>query len=273
MTDTSNPGPGQGDTSPLREWDARSYHAVSEPQFEWGRRVLSTLELRGDEHAMDAGAGTGRLTSLLLDRLPRGRAVAVDRSVNMTVVARETLARFPNADVVAADLSYLPFARAFDVVFSTATFHWVRDHDRLFASLFAVLRGGGRLHAQCGGKKNLDRIHHRAHDLMSAPEFSSHFVSWQEPWEYASAEATRERLMRAGFRDVHAAVEESPVTFADADAFRAFISTVVMRPFLARLPAGELRDAFLDRIVAHAAADSPAFTLDYWRLNLSAVRP
>ena len=103
---------------------------------------FGTLSLRGDEQVMDAGAGTGRLTALLLDRLPRGRAVAVDRSVNMTRVARETLASIPNADVVAADLSDLPFVGAFDVVFSTATFHWVRDHDRLFASLFAVLAAG-----------------------------------------------------------------------------------------------------------------------------------
>jgi trans-aconitate methyltransferase len=233
--------------------------------------VLSTLSLRGDEHVMDAGAGTGRLTVLLLERLPRGRAVAVDRSVNMTRVARETLP-IRNADVVAADLSNLPFGGAFDVVFSTATFHWVRDHDRLFASLFAVLQPGGRLHAQCGGGRNLERIHDRAHDLMLTRDFARYFVGWEEPWEFATAEVTRERLIRAGFHDVHTDIEETPFTFTDADSFRTFITTVVMRPFLARLPTDALRDAFLDRIVAEAAGDSPAFTLDYWRLNKSATR-
>ena len=271
MSDAADPNAHQGDSAP-REWDARSYHAVSEPQFEWGRRVLGSLSLRGDERVMDAGAGTGRLTALLIDRLPRGRAVAVDRSVNMTRVAHETLASSQNADVVAADLSDLPFVGVFDVVFSTATFHWVRDHDRLFASLFAALRSGGRLHAQCGGGRNLERIHQRAHDLMSTPDFAPYFVGWQEPWEYASAEVTRSRLARAGFHDVQAEIEESPVTFANADAFRSFITTVVMRAFLARLPTDDLRSAFLDRIVALAAGDSPPFTLDYWRLNMSATR-
>jgi trans-aconitate methyltransferase len=213
------------------------------------------------------------LTALLAERLPRGRAVAVDRSVNMSRVAHETLASAPNADVAAADLYDLPFVGAFDVVFSTATFHWLRDHDRLFASLFAVLRPGGRLHAQCGGGHNLERIHHRALDLAARPEFAPHFAGWSDPWEYASAEVTRVRLARAGFHDIHADIEESPVTFADADAFRAFITTVVMRSFLARLSTEELWSAFLDRIVAQAANDSPAFTLDYWRLNMSATRP
>ncbi len=52
--------------------------------------------------------------------------------------------------VVRADAARLPFAEAFDVIFSTATFHWVLDHDALFASLFNALKAGGRLHAQCG---------------------------------------------------------------------------------------------------------------------------
>lgn len=262
------------DTSPApREWDARSYHRVSEPQFEWGRRVSSTLPLDGDECVMDAGAGTGRLSALLLDRLPGGRVVAVDRSVNMTKVAAETLAGRPNADVVAADLLRLPFASVFDVVFSTATFHWIRDHDVLFASLFAVLRPGGRLHAQCGGGKNLERIHQRALELAAMPRFAPFFSTWEDPWQYAAPEVTRERLVRAGFENVSASLAEAPVTFADARSFRAFIETVVMRSFLAKLPAGETREAFLDTIVQRAADDDPPFTLDYWRLDIRATRP
>lgn len=255
-----------------REWDARSYHVLSEPQFEWGRRVASQLVLSGSERVLDAGAGTGRLTSLLAERLPKGYVVALDRSLNMTRVAQETLSRFQNTDIVAAELLNLPFADAFDVVFSTATFHWVLDHDRLFAELHAALRQGGRLHAQCGGTGNLVRMHHRALDLAASSDFAQHFANWKEPWEFASAEVTRERLARAGFRDIETWIEDAPITFPDAPAFRAFISTVVMRPFLARLPTGEQRSAFLDRIVDQAAGDDPSFTLDYRRLNLVGTR-
>jgi trans-aconitate 2-methyltransferase len=266
------PDHGWNDASSAREWDARLYHSVSEPQFAWGKRVLARLALHGYEDVMDAGSGTGRLTALLAERLPRGHAVAVDRSVNMTRAARETLAPASNAWVVAADLSSLPFRDAFDVVFSTATFHWVRDHDRLFAALFAVLRPGGRLHAQCGGGLNLERIHRRACALMATPAFAPFFADWREPWEFASADVTRERLERAGFREVRTELEEAPIRFADSSAFRTFVTTVVLRPFLARLPDSEVRGAFVDRIVELAASDAPAFTLDYWRLNMSAAR-
>ena len=244
---------------------------MSEPQFEWGQRVLAALELRGDEVVLDAGCGSGRLTALLVERVPDGRVVAIDRSVNMTKVAGETLAPFGDrAAVAVADLSDLPFRDAFDVVFSTATFHWVLDHDRLFANLFEALRHGGRLTAQCGGGANLRRIHARADALATEPEFADAFRGWSVPKEFATAETTRARLERAGFRDVETSLEQAPFVFADAPAFRAFVSTVVLRPYLGRLADERLRMMFLDRVTAAAAADSPAFELDYWRLNIAA---
>ncbi len=106
-----------------REWDAATYHRVSEPQHAWGLRVLDRLQLRGGEHVLDAGCGSGRVTHALAERAKAvgGRVVGADRSVQMTRVARTTLAA--DTPVVAADLLALPFRRAFDVVFSTATFH------------------------------------------------------------------------------------------------------------------------------------------------------
>ena len=128
-------------------------------------------------------------------------------------------------------------------------------------------------HAQCGGGKNLERIHQRALEVAAMPRFAPFFSTWEDPWQYAAPEVTRERLVRAGFENVSASLAEAPVTFADARSFRAFIETVVMRSFLAKLPAGETREAFLDTIVQRAADDDPPFTLDYWRLDIRATRP
>ena len=121
-----------------REWDAAEYHRLSTPQFQWGQRVLSELHLRGDECVLDAGCGTGKLTRLLLQNLPRGRVVGLDVSRNMVRHARRDLqAEFGDrAQFVAADLLVLPFCEVFDGIFSTASFHWVLDHDALFRNLF-----------------------------------------------------------------------------------------------------------------------------------------
>jgi trans-aconitate 2-methyltransferase len=258
----------------MREWNAGVYHRVSNPQLDWGLPVLERLPLAGDELVLDVGCGTGRLTARLLERLPHGRVVCIDQSANMLATAREHLApRFAaQASFACADAAALPFDGIADAIFSTATFHWVLDHDRLFASLYAALTPGGRLVAQCGGGANLHHVHERCEALMREPTFAPHYARWRHPWEFADAETTRRRLEAAGFRDVTTSVHASPVLQPDAAAYREFVEHVICRPHLAHLPNAELRDAFMARLTSEASRDDPPFELDYWRLNIGAWR-
>jgi trans-aconitate 2-methyltransferase len=262
--------PGARDRRP-KEWNASAYHVLSEPQFAWGLRVLERVRLTGSERVLDAGCGSGRLTAVIASRLERGFVVGCDLSENMSRAAVKSLGNSSGSAVVSADLSTLPFRGAFDLIFSTATFHWVRDHDRLFAELRAALRSAGRLEAQCGGGPNLAAIHARADALAAMEPFRVHFAEWEEPWLFASPEETATRLERAGFTAIECWLEHAPTSFPDADRFGAFVESVVMRPYLARLADATLRREFLDEIIAEAAGDNPAFTLDYWRLNISAA--
>jgi trans-aconitate 2-methyltransferase len=259
----------------VREWNAEAYHRVSNPQFDWGTVVLDRLPLRGDELVLDVGCGTGRLTERLLERLPRGRVLAVDLSENMVRVARDYLKPGfgSRIQLAIADASALPVGELADAVFSTATFHWVLDHPRLFGSLHDALKPGGRLIAQCGGGANLARIHHRLDRLRGETEFASSFASWQEPWEFANADITAARLTDAGFEQIHTSIESTPVVFSTAEEFAAFVGNVICRPYLACLAEPSLRDRLIARITALAAEDTPAFELDYWRLNIAARKP
>jgi len=263
-------------TAPTADWDGTAYHRLSEPQVAWGRAVLARLELRGDETVIDAGCGSGRLTAELLQRLPRGRVIAVDRSESMLAVAEgELRPRFGDrVELLCADLLELDLDGAADVVFSTATFHWVLDHPRLFAVLHRALRPGGRLLAQCGGGANLQHVKARAARLIAAsPQLAPHFAGWTPPWEYADAETTARRLHDAGFTDVATSVEAAPTVFDGGDTYRAFLATVILRPYLARLPDEPSRAQLLDAMRAEAADDRPPWSLDYWRLNLAGRRP
>jgi trans-aconitate 2-methyltransferase len=259
----------------MRDWNASVYHRVSNPQLEWGLPVLARLHLDGTEVVLDVGCGTGRLTARLLDRLPHGRTIALDRSSNMIATARDYLAERYGRHVAftQASADALPFATAVDAIFSTATFHWVLDHDRLFRSLFAALRPGGPLVAQCGGGPNLHRIHDRCMALMHEPVFAPHFARWTSPWEFADADTTARRLRGVGFVDVHTRLHEAPVLQPDAGAYREFIEAVICRPHLSLLPEANLRDRFLTRLTEQASHDDPPFELDYWRLDLDARRP
>jgi trans-aconitate 2-methyltransferase len=258
-----------------REWDATAYHHLSAPQVSWGKKVLSSLKLRGQELLMDAGCGTGRLTAELLQDLPEGRVVGVDLSQNMLAGAREHL-RGQFGDrvcCVAADLQTLPFERAFDGIFSTAAFHWVPDHGRLFRSLFAALRPGGWLQAQCGGGPNLAGVRARMDAQMAMPKFAPFFASFRDPWVFNDASTAADLMRQAGFVEVKTSLEPALTVLENANQYSEFVRSVILRRHLQEIPDSALRREFVAELVRQAALDDPPFSLDYWRLNLSGRVP
>ncbi|HEV2108587.1 MAG TPA: methyltransferase domain-containing protein [Thermomicrobiales bacterium] len=257
------------------EWDAETYHRVANPHVVWGQPVLARLPLVGNETVIDAGCGTGRMTAELLDRLPEGHVIALDRSATMLDEARRFLSpRFgERVSFLQADLAADRFDVEADHVFSTATFHWVGDHQRLFTALYTALRPGGWLVAQCGGGPNIARLRERIADLAAGSPFARPLRRWPGPWTFATPEETGTRLANAGFIDIETGVIPAPTTLDDASAYREFLRTVVLGEHLARLSTPADQDALLDHLTAQAANDDPPFTLDYWRLNLRGRRP
>ncbi len=241
------------------DWNASVYDRVADPQARWGATVLERLPLDGDERVLDAGCGTGRVTEQLLERLPSGEVVALDASSTMLAEARRRLSRFGDrVRFVQADLvNPLPLD-AVDAVLSTATFHWVLDHDALFANLAAVLQPGGWLVAQCGGFGNVATV------LQIAAEVKPGF---HRQHNFQTAEATRERLERSGFKAVETWLSDEPTPFDTIDELEAFLETVCLRTFLDELPR-EARPAFVRAVAARV----PQMTLDYVRLNIVARR-
>jgi trans-aconitate 2-methyltransferase len=245
-----------------REWDAETYDAVSDPQFEWGMEVLERLELRGDEVAVDAGCGSGRVTAELIQRLPDGRVLAVDGSEAMVAKAREGLG--DRADYLVSDLTELELPEPVDLVFSTATFHWIGDHDLLFRRLRAALKPGGRLVAQCGGHGNV-AAHGKAIATVAAdPDYGQHLAGAKGLWNFASPEETEPRLAGTGFADIRCWLEPKPV---QPERPLEFISTVTLGPVLDQLPP-EKRRPFAEAVLEQE--DDP-LVLDYVRLNIEAT--
>ena len=247
-----------------RDWDAKTYHRVSQPQVEWATPVIDRLGLRGDEAVLDAGCGSGRVTEMLIERVPDGRVVAVDSAPAMVAQAREALGE--RAEILLQDLTELRLHEPVDAVFSNAVFHWVLDHDRLFQRVLDALVPGGRLEAQCGGAGNIKDFHDTVSRLADRPPFSSYFEGWSGPWHFASAEETAERLERIGFTGVRCWLEDRPVVPPEP---HDYLRTVCLGYHLEQLP-DELRDTLVGSVVETLG---DPLTLEYVRLNISARRP
>lgn len=245
----------------LLEWDAAVYDSLPLPHERWGAGVVDRLGLTGDETVVDLGCGTGRDAQLLLDRLPEGRVVAVDGSVQMLDRLRSRLHdRLDRVEVVRADLAApLPPQVRGDAAMSVATFHWVDDHAALFRHVAAALPPGGRLEAEFGGRGNIAGFQ-TAVARAGGPEQPT-------AWRFADEAATAAALQAAGFRDVDVRVVPDPAVLERGDQLEAFIATVLLPALLRDLPAQEGAD-----LVRRTAAAMPEPVVDYVRMQVSAVR-
>lgn len=254
------------------DWDATRYHRVARPHAAWGANVLDRLNLQGSETVLDAGCGSGRVTLQLLERLPRGTVIAADHSGNMLAEARKTLAgyadrvTFLQVDLLAIDEK---LETQVQVIFSTAVFHWIQDHPRLFSALRRVLEPRGKLVAQFGGGTNLQRFMAAA-DAVAGREPFAQTLRGKDLWRYyTTPEETQARLLAAGFTDAHAWLAPSPQTFEDHARMADFCRGVVLSSHVAALPE-PLRQDFTDQVVDEIVRREGAFSLDYVRLNLDA---
>jgi trans-aconitate 2-methyltransferase len=240
-------------------WDAATYDRTSQPQQAWAADVLARLEgIAENATVLDVGCGTGRVTEMLLDVVPRGRVLAIDASPEMVALARQRLG--DRAQVWCQDVLELDLGEPVDAIVSTATLHWVPDHDRLWKRLANALQTGGRLEIQCGGRGNIAGV--REVIEAAARKLAPQLVGWS-PWVFADSEETEQRLRAAGFLEPHCWLQDRPTYPQDV---AAFVRTSILAAHLNRLPE-EQREAFADAVVAEVHPP-----LDYVRLNASAVR-
>ncbi len=222
-------------------WDADTYDRVADPQEAWAKEILARAGFTPGQTVLDAGCGSGRVTKLLLEQ--GLDVVAVDADPAMVAKAREALP--PQVRVEQQDLLDLELDEPVDAIFSCAVFHWIDDHERLFARLRGALRPGGRMVAQCGGHGNVAKVL-AAIDRREATHF------------FAKPEDTERRLRDAGFTAARAWLEPKPTTVADPETY---VSAVCLH--------GDPRAAELAPKVVAALGDPPV--IDYVRLNIDAT--
>ncbi len=207
---------------------------------------------------LDVGCGTGRVTEALLALAPRGRVLAFDASADRVGLARERLG--DRAEVWCQDVLDLDLDEPVDAILSTATLHWVTDHDRLWPRLARALRPGGVLEIQCGGEGNIDGVRRVIETV--ARDTAPDLIGWS-PWVFAGPTDTDRRLRKAGFSAIRCWLEERPTYPKDV---AAFVPTSILAAHLARLPE-ERREQFAAAVVAGVRPP-----LGYVRLNVSAIR-
>ena len=229
------------------EFQGDVYRRASTHQKEWGARIIGELDLHGDERILDLGCGDGTLTAQLADAAPEGSVLGVDAPVGMIETAR-TLER-PNLAFRLMDVVEMDFEDEFDVVFSNATLHWVRDHGKALDAVYKALRSDGVLRIQFAASGNCAHFFAVTREVIAQREFARYFEDFAWPWYMPDLDEYRVLLGQWPFRESRVWGENADRHFPDPDAMTAWIDQPSIVPFLANVPEAK-RQCFRDTVVA-----------------------
>jgi len=253
------------------EFDGTKYEKASGHQKEWGTRLIAELDLQGTERILDLGCGDGTLSAQIADLVPHGEVVGIDASCGMIEAARPKERK--NLRFLVMDINELNYAEQFDVVFSNATLHWIKDHQRLLRNSVRALREGGRLRFNFAGEGNCSNFFSVIREAMSAEEFAVHFAGFEWPWYMPSVEEYSALVNASEWDNARVWGENADRFFPDAGEMIRWIDQPSLVPFLAHVPDGtkpRLREYVVKRMIEETQQDDGRCFETFRRINVSA---
>jgi|ERR1035441_2265983 trans-aconitate methyltransferase len=253
------------------EFDGKKYEEASVHQREWGTKLIAELDLQGTERILDLGCGAGALCAQIADLVPDGEVVGIDASRGMIEAAQSKVRK--NLRFLLMDINELNFVEEFDVVFSNATLHWIKDHRRLLRNVDRALREGGRLRFNFAGEGNCSHFFSVIREAMAAEELAVHFAGFDWPWYMPSVEEYSAVMDASGLNNARVWGENADRYFPDAAAMIKWIDQPSLVPFLAHLPERakpRLREYVIRRMIEQTRQDDGRCFETFRRINLSA---
>lgn len=253
------------------EFDGKRYGQASAHQKEWGTTLIAELNLQGTERVLDLGCGDGALTAQIAALVPRGQVMGIDASQGMIAAAQRKACE--NLRFVRMDINNLSFSGEFDVAFSNATLHWVKDHQRLYKNVGRALRPGGRIRFNFAAQGNCSHFFRVIQEAMSQAEFSAYFADFEWPWYMPVVDEYTALIGSSGLSNVRVWGENADRFFADAEAMIRWIDQPSIVPFLACVREKhkrEFRDYVVRRMLDETRQSDGRCFETFRRVNASA---
>lgn len=216
------------------EFDGKKYEIASAHQKEWGAKLISELALRGNERVLDLGCGDGFNTASIAEVLPNGEVLGIDASKGMIDTAKPK--GKGNLSFFLKDIDEIEFEDEFDVVYSNATLHWVKDHHRLLKNVLKALRGGGLLRFNFAADGNCSHFFKVVRKAMEKEEFSRFFSDFIWPWYMPSIDEYTQLVSQSELKDAKVWGENADRYFPDTETMIGWVDQPSLVPFLTCIP-------------------------------------
>jgi trans-aconitate methyltransferase len=230
------------------EWDARDYAQSSTGQQSWARELIEKLDLRGHERILDIGSGDGKVTAEIAACVPCGQVTGIDSSQAMVDFAqrRYPASQYANLRFMLCDALEIPFEAQYDVVFSSATLHWIIDHSPVLSGVSNALQTGGRALLQMGGEGNAREVIAVLEELLVESPWASFFVDFKFPYGFHSPQEYRVWLQRTQLEARRLELIPKDMLHAGVAGLQAWVRTTWL-PYTSRIPL-DWQDRFISEV-------------------------
>lgn len=255
------------------EFDGEKYRAASRHQKEWGSKIISELKLRGDEHVLDLGCGDAVLTEQLARLVPRGLVLGIDTSHSMINTAKRL--EKSNLSFRLMDISKINFENEFDLIFSNATLHWIKDHRRLLDGCHSALRVNGMIRFNFAAEGNCSNLITVIKDVMHSERYAHHFHIFDWPWYMPTFDSYRSLLEKSRFKDIRVSAENADRYFATQEEMVRWIEQPSIVPFLKGLTAEDkkaFRDSVVTKMIHVTRRENGTFFETFRRIDVTAKK-
>jgi len=228
------------------EFDGEKYKKASKHQKEWGGSLISQLELNGNEIILDLGCGDGVLTDNLSSLVPDGKVIGIDASYGMIQTAKKF--EKDNLSFIHMDINEMDFNNCFDLIFSNATLHWVKNHDKLLKHCFNALKTKGIIRWNFAAHGNCSNFFETIYAVMNENEFKNFYSNFKWPWYMPSKEEYKKLMEKTRFHIVYLEYENADRYFSDSEEMIKWIDQPSIVPFIKCIPI-ENKENFRNRVI------------------------
>jgi trans-aconitate 2-methyltransferase len=255
------------------EFDGKKYGEASTHQKEWGARLIQELTFSGAEHILDLGCGDGTLTAQLAALVPQGSVIGIDASLGMIEAAMSHQSE--NLSFEVRDINSLNFENKFDIIFSNATLHWIKDHEALLRNVFRALKKGGVLKFNFAGGGNCANFFSVVQEAIQLPQFARHFSGFEWPWYMPNIDEYELIMHEIPFTESRAWSENADRYFKDKETMIKWIDQPSLVPFIAFVPdenKEDFRQFVIERMIQKTCQANGKCFETFRRINVFAKK-